>query len=514
MTYSLTTPLYYVNAKPHLGSTYTTIACDALARFQRLEGQSVVFITGVDEHGQKIQRTAESQQISPQDHCDLISRQYTQLWSDWGISNDRFVRTTSDRHLPLVQEFFRRCEAAGHIRTGHQEGWYCVDCEEFKDDPADAESPDCPIHRKPLEWRDEENLFFCLSQFQEQIESLIAQPGFIAPSSRKREVQNFVAGGLRDFSISRVNVSWGLPVPGHSGHTFYVWFDALLGYLTALLDDGGPVDLDRLASVGWPADVHVIGKDILRFHAVYWPAMLMSAGLPVPKRVFGHGFLTREGQKMGKSLGNVLDPEHLLQQCGTDAVRWYLLRDIQFGEDGDFQQQRFLDLVNNDLANTIGNLLNRTSSMSRKWFDESLPVDVDAVRSAHVLREKAEQTTAVVRASIENLAFHKACEAVLQLAIDANGFLNEQAPWSRMKQPGQEKQVGEDLYAVLECARFVGTLLQPIVPDLSARILSQLNLEPIQKSWKESLVWGQLTPGDALPKPEPVMQRLELDAPL
>ena len=514
MTYSLTTPLYYVNAKPHLGSTYTTIACDALARFQRLEGNSVVFITGVDEHGQKIQRTAESQHISPQDHCDLISSQYSQLWTEWGISNDRFVRTTSDRHLPLVQEFFRRCEAAGHIRTGHQEGWYCVDCEEFKDDPADAESPDCPIHRKPLEWRDEENLFFCLSQFQEQIESLIAQPGFIAPSSRKREVENFVAGGLRDFSISRVNVSWGLPVPGHPGHTFYVWFDALLGYLTALLDDGGPVDLERLVSIGWPADVHVIGKDILRFHAVYWPAMLLSAGLPVPKRVFGHGFLTREGQKMGKSLGNVLDPEHLLQQCGADAVRWYLLRDIQFGEDGDFQQQRFLDLVNNDLANTIGNLLNRTSSMSRKWFDESLPVDVDAVRSTHVLRDKAEQTAAVVRRSIQDLAFHKACEAVLQLAIDANGFLNEQAPWSRMKQPGQEQQVAEDLYAVLECARYVGILLQPIVPDLSARILSQLNLAPTQTAWIKALTWGQLTPGGSLPKPEPVMQRLELDAPL
>ena len=271
-------------------------------------------------------------------------------------------------------------------------------------------------------------------------------------------------------------------------------------------------DAERSALL--PADVHVIGKDILRFHAVYWPAMLLSAGLPVPRRVFGHGFLTREGQKMGKSLGNVLDPEQLLQQCGTDAVRWYLLRDIQFGDDGDFQQQRFLDLVNNDLANTIGNLLNRTSSMSRKWFADSLPVDVDAVRSTHVLRDKAEHTTAVVRDSIRDLAFHKACEAILQLAIDANGFLNEQAPWSRMKQPGQEQQVGEDLYAVLECARFVGTLLQPIVPDLSARILSQLNLEPIQEAWNDALVWGQLPPGESLPKPEPVMQRLELEGPL
>ena len=366
MTYCLTTPLYYVNDKPHLGSTYTTLACDALARFQRLEGEQVVFITGVDEHGQKIQRTAADRGVTPQEHCDTITQSYVSLWEQWGISNDRFVRTTAGRHLPLVEAFFKRCEANGDIRIGRQTGWYCVGCEEFKDEPPEAKEACCPIHQKALEWRDEENLFFCLSNFQEQIEQLIQQPDFIAPANRRKEIQNFVAGGLRDFSISRVNVSWGLPVPGYPGHTFYVWFDALLGYLTALLDDGGEIDLERLASTGWPAQMQVIGKDILRFHAVYWPAMLMSAGLPVPAKVFGHGFLTREGQKMGKSLGNVLDPEALLERCGTDAVRWYLLRDIQFGDDGDFQQQRFSDLVNNDLANTIGNLLNRTASMARK----------------------------------------------------------------------------------------------------------------------------------------------------
>ena len=240
MTYSLTTPLYYVNDKPHLGSTYTTLACDALARFQRLEGNDVVFITGVDEHGQKIQRTAADRGVTPQEHCDAITKRYLSLWSDWGISNDRFVRTTAERHLPLVEAFFKRCEANGDIRIGRQTGWYCVGCEEFKDEPAEAKDPCCPIHQKALEWRDEENLFFCLSHFQERIEALINQPGFIAPASRRKEIQNFVAGGLRDFSISRVNVAWGLPVPGHEGHTFYVWFDALLGYLTALLDDGYP----------------------------------------------------------------------------------------------------------------------------------------------------------------------------------------------------------------------------------------------------------------------------------
>lgn len=514
MTYCLTTPLYYVNDKPHLGSTYTTLACDALARFQRLEGEQVVFITGVDEHGQKIQRTAADRGVTPQEHCDTITQSYVSLWEQWGISNDRFVRTTADRHLPLVEAFFKRCEANGDIRIGRQTGWYCVGCEEFKDEPPEAKEACCPIHQKALEWRDEENLFFCLSNFQEQIEQLIQQPDFIAPANRRKEIQNFVAGGLRDFSISRVNVSWGLPVPGYPGHTFYVWFDALLGYLTALLDDGGEIDLERLASTGWPAQMQVIGKDILRFHAVYWPAMLMSAGLPVPAKVFGHGFLTREGQKMGKSLGNVLDPEALLERCGTDAVRWYLLRDIQFGDDGDFQQQRFSDLVNNDLANTIGNLLNRTASMARKWFNDSVPPAGDAAAEDHPLRIQAEQAIAEFREAMPSMAFQKASEAVLQLAIQANGYLNDRAPWSLMKQPGQEAAVGADLYAVLECSRIVGLLLHPLVPDLSGRILNQLDQGSMPAQWKDALIWGKLESGQPLPTPNPVMQRLELESPL
>ncbi|MCX5938035.1 MAG: methionine--tRNA ligase, partial [Cyanobium sp. LacPavin_0920_WC12_MAG_62_9] len=289
MSFTLTTPLYYVNDRAHLGSAYTTLACDAIARYQRLKGEQVVFITGCDEHGQKIQRTAEAQGLSPQAHCDAVSEGYRQLWNQWQISNDRFVRTTDPRHREMVQQFFKRVEANGDVVEGRQQGWYCVACEEFKDDPADATAPHCTIHQKPLEWRDELNLFFRLSRYQQQIEALIAKPGFIAPSSRKKEVENFVAQGLRDFSISRVDLPWGIPVPGHPGHTFYVWFDALLGYLTALLDPNEEPDLALINARGWPAQLHVIGKDILRFHAVYWPAMLLSAGLPLPERVFGHG---------------------------------------------------------------------------------------------------------------------------------------------------------------------------------------------------------------------------------
>ena len=528
MSYSLTTPLYYVNDRAHLGSTYTTLACDAIARYQRLRGQKVMFITGCDEHGQKIQRTAESAGLPPQAHCDAVSEGYRALWQRWQISHDRFIRTTDQRHHQLVKQFFARVEASGDVVEGRQQGWYCVACEEFKDDPHEAQDPECSIHRKPLEWRDEVNLFFRLSRYQTAIEELIQRPDFIAPASRRKEVANFVAQGLRDFSISRVDLPWGIPVPGHSGHTFYVWFDALLGYLTAFFEPHETVDLEQIVERGWPAQLHVIGKDILRFHAVYWPAMLMSAGLPLPERVFGHGFLTREGQKMGKSLGNVLDPEVLLERCGRDSVRWYLLRDIPFGEDGDFQQQRFVDLVNNDLANTIGNLLNRTSSMARKWFDASVPTAGQASALDHPLAIAARDAGDQFCKGFEALDFRRAAEAILHLASTANGFLNDQAPWKAMKQPGQEVQVAADLYAVLEASRWVATLLAPLLPELSERMLQQLGLSsfnsnrqevgttqvPTSHCWSEALIWGGLLSGSPLPAPEPVMQRLELVDPL
>ena len=538
MSYTLTTPLYYVNDRAHLGSTYTTLACDAIARYRRLRGEQVVFITGCDEHGQKIQRTAEAAGVSPQSHCDAVSEGYRDLWQRWQVSNDRFIRTTAPRHRALVEQFFARVEASGDVVEGRQQGWYCVACEEFKDDPHEAQDPECPIHRKPLEWRDEVNLFFRLSRYQSQIEELIRRPGFIAPASRRREVENFVAQGLRDFSISRIDLPWGIPVPGHPGHTFYVWFDALLGYLSALLQegsgttgdgtpaaprsDGDNVDLNAVLARGWPAQLHVIGKDILRFHAVYWPAMLLSAGLPLPERVFGHGFLTREGQKMGKSLGNVLDPEVLLERCGRDAVRWYLLRDIPFGEDGDFQQQRFTDLVNNDLANTIGNLLNRTSSMARKWFDESVPPLASPPGVEHPLAQAGAAAAQQVGDALDALDFRSAAEAVLQLATTANGFLNERAPWKAMKTPGQEEAVATDLYAVLEASRLVAVLLAPLLPELSSRMLLQLGQHPFASdqeapqsgAWQAAQRWGGLQGGMALPMPEPVMQRLELDGPL
>ena len=510
MTFILTTPLYYVNDKAHLGSTYTTLACDTLARFHRLEGRDVLFITGVDEHGQKIQRTAEAKGVTPQTHCDEISNEYLQLWENWQITNDRFIRTTNIAHKELVEEFFNKVHASGDIYVGHQKGWYCVGCEEYKDVHQEDTKPSCPIHLKNLEWRDEENLFFRLSRYQAQIEELIIRKDFILPINRRNEVKNFVAQGLNDFSISRVNVPWGIPVPNYQGHTFYVWFDALLGYLSASLDDGGSNKISRLSKVGWPASVHVIGKDILRFHAVYWPAMLLSAGLSVPQRVYGHGFLTREGNKMGKSLGNVIDPEILLEKYGNDPVRWYLLRDIEFGQDGDFQVQRFTDLVNNDLANTIGNMLNRTCSMSRKWFNNSIPeVVIDSTRD-NIMASTAIETINNVRANYNILNFQAVSEQILSLAKKANVFLNDKAPWKLIKEEDNTQNVSEIIYSILETSRIVGILLQPLVPNLSKRILIQLSYDEEIVNWETHLLWGILEPGKQLPVPEPVIPKIDL----
>ena len=509
MNFKITTPLYYVNAKPHLGSLYTTIACDSLARFHRLEGNKVLFITGVDEHGLKIQRTASDNNISPQDHCDNISSLYMNFWSNWNISFDRFIRTTSNKHIKFVSQFYKRVEKSGDIRLGRQEGWYCVGCEEFKDIDSSSKKPYCNIHSKELEWRDEENLFFCLSKYQNRIEDLINSDNFIFPKSRKNEIRNFVAKGLNDFSISRVNVPWGIPVPGYPGHTFYVWFDALLGYISASMDENSSVNIDQLESTQWPASIHVIGKDILRFHSVYWPAMLMSAGIDLPRKVFGHGFLTRDGKKMGKSLGNILDPQKLIEEYGIDAVRWYLLRDIEFGQDGDFQTKRFIEIVNNDLANSIGNLLNRSSSMSRKWFENKIPPG-NVIKTNNFMKDICLNSIKEYKIAFSNLDFKTSSELILYIATKANQYLNEQEPWKKIKDNDQKSNVGYVLYNVLESVRIIGLLLKPIVPNLSEKILQQLGIQNISE-WHNQLQWGLLDDDSDIPSPIPVMSKLEFN---
>jgi len=510
MNFIITTPLYYVNDKPHLGSVYTTIICDSIARYKRLRGEKVLFITGVDEHGQKIQRTASNKGISPEEHCDQISNLFKRNWLEWNILFDKFIRTTSKEHEKVVHEFYEKVKASNDIYMGEQKGWYCVGCEEFKENPENSPSQICPIHKKKLEWKNETNLFFRLSKYQKNIEELIQDPEFIEPKERRNEIINFVSKGLKDFSISRTNLNWGIKVPDHLNHTFYVWFDALLGYVSAISLGKRNHSLDVSIKSGWPANLHIIGKDILRFHAIYWPAMLISAGMKPPKKIIGHGFLTREGQKMGKSLGNVLDPEILLKKYGEESVRWYLLKDISLGSDGDFQDRRFVDIINNDLANTIGNLLNRTSSMSRKWFNNKTPSISDNFDCEII--ELANNSIKNYLRYFDTYKIDKASNEILRFAINVNLYLNKKEPWSLIKDDKNINEVKSIIYNVLEATRIIGILLKPILPEFSIKILNQLGENDIEnKNWEELLKWGLLPDSIDLPKPFPIINKLDYE---
>jgi methionyl-tRNA synthetase len=516
----ITTPLYYVNALPHIGSAYTTIAADALARFHRLLGQPVLMITGTDEHGQKIQRTAEERGVDPQAHCDEIVAGFKDLWEHLNIAYDRFSRTTSPRHEAIVREFYQRVWDSGDIYEGRQQGWYCVSCEEFKEERDLLEDKRCPIHtNKTVEWRDEHNYFFKLSKYQEKLEALYAeQPEFIQPLTRRNEVLNFVQQGLQDFSISRLNLAWGFPVPTDPEHTLYVWFDALLGYVTALLDPAAEPTLENALTKWWPINIHLIGKDILRFHAVYWPAMLMSAGLPLPGRVFGHGFLTKDGQKMGKSLGNTLDPFALVNEYGADAVRYYFLKEIEFGRDGDFNEIRFINVLNADLANDLGNLLNRTLKMVSRYCGGSVPnITPDAVPEDNSLKSIGVHLAEKVKVAYQQLAFSEACEALLDLVRASNKYLDETAPWTLYKQ-GQQAETELALYAVLESVRLAGYLLSPIVPGLANAIYEQLGFTGDFNHADMGVIhpfcthsqWGILPPAQPLGEAQPIFKRIEI----
>lgn len=519
-SFAITTPLYYVNDVPHIGSAYTTIAADVAVRFQRLLGRPVLLITGTDEHGQKIQRTAEAAGRSPQEHCDLVVQSFVSLWKRLNIQVDRFIRTTSPNHAAIVKEFFQRVWNRGDIYLGRQQGWYCVPCEEFKEERELLEGHRCAIHtNKEAEWRDEQNYFFRLSSYQGKLEQLYRdRPEFIQPESRRNEVFAFVERGLQDFSISRVNFDWGFPIPDNPEHVIYVWFDALLGYVTALLEPEDEPTLENALAKWWPINTHLIGKDILRFHAVYWPAMLMSAGLEVPDRVFGHGFLTKDGQKMGKSLGNTIDPVALTDRYGPDAVRYYFLKEIEFGRDGDFNETRFINILNADLANDLGNLLNRTLKMAQKYCNGQIPnLDPAAIPEDNLLRSKGEGLGQQVREAFEKLGFSQGCEAVLTLVRVSNKFIDEQAPWTLYKQ-GKQTEVEQVLYSVLETVRLATYLLSPIIPGLSNAVYQQLGYQ-VDFNQKDtgSVVpfaqhsqWGVLPPGQVLGAAQPIFQRLEL----
>lgn len=520
-TFAVTTPLYYVNDVPHMGSAYTTIMADVIARFNRLQGLDTLSITGTDEHGQKIQRTAEAAGRPPQEHCDDIAAKFAELWQQLNIKYNRFSRTTAERHESIVNEFFQRVWDKGDIYLGQQKGFYCVACEEFKEERDLLDDHYCPLHpNRKAEWRDEQNYFFRLSSYQTKLEDLYAaHPEFIQPTIRRNEVLSFVSRGLQDFSISRVNLDWGFPVPTDPSHTLYVWFDALLGYVTALLDPDEAPTLDNALKHWWPINLHLIGKDILRFHAVYWPAMLMSADLPLPGRVFGHGFLTKDGQKMSKSLGNVLDPVALTTTYGSDAIRYYFTKEIELGRDGDFSEVRFINILNADLANDLGNLLNRTLGMAKKYCNSTVPdVDASAIPANNALKLNGTTLAADVSQSYQSLGFNRACNRVFSLIRAANKYLDDEAPWSLYKK-GEQEAVNIILYSVLESVRLSAYFLSPIIPGLSTKIYQQLGFDvdfdvmdnAMQAfSFDQQSQWGVLPTKQALQAGKPIFQRLEI----
>lgn len=505
--YYLTTPIYYVNDVPHIGHAYTTLACDVLARFKRLDGFDVMFLTGTDEHGQKIERSAEKAGVDPLEFCDQVSARFGELADTMNFSQDQFIRTTEARHKKAVQHLWKVLEGKGFIYEASYAGWYSVRDEAFY---AESELTTGETGEKlaptgaPVEWVEEPSYFFRLSAMQEKLlEVYDSHPDFVMPKSRLNEVRSFVAGGLEDLSISRTSFSWGVPVPGADNHVMYVWIDALTNYLTAV---GYPDEQSDEYLKYWPANVHMIGKDILRFHAVYWPAFLLAADLPLPDRIFAHGWWTNEGQKISKSLGNVIDPFDLISAFGLDPVRFYLLREVPFGNDGDFSQVAFVQRCNADLANGIGNLSQRTLSMIFKNCDGLLPDYGELTSDDNALLNGIDSLLEEVREHFDRQAFHKAFEAIWKKAADADGYISAQEPWKlRKTDPARMQTV---LYVLAECIRQLAILMQPIMPESSAKILDQLKVQ--ERTFDQLGEGGRLKPGTPIDKPVGVFPRLEL----
>lgn len=490
----LTTPIYYVNAAPHIGHTYTTIAADLIKRYKSMCGYDVVLTTGTDEHGQKIERAAKNVNKTPQEFTDLVSAEFRQQWETLGLSVDRFRRTSDPAHHAVVQDLYRRCKENGYIYKGSYTGQYCVFDELYVNDAKPGGA--CPDCGRPTETVTEENLYFKLSAFTDRLLKLYEeQPGFIQPETRRNEVIAFVSQGLKDLSISRTTIQWGIPVPDEPKHVFYVWFDALTTYKSAVEGEGL-----------WPADLHLIGKEIVRFHAIYWPAFLWAAGWELPKKIFAHGWLLFENDKMSKSRGNIVRATPIRDVMGMDALRYFLLREIHFGQDGSFSFDALVGRYNADLANGLGNLASRTLSMIRQYRGGKVPAHAGCPAVAGT----AAAAIAQVRASFDEFAFSKGLDAVWGLIGTADKFIVERAPWKLVKDPSAAAQLDETLYTAAEVLRIVTVLLAPVMPESAARIWEQLGCRaPLSAQRIGELAWGQLNGGQAVGEAAAVFPRVE-----
>ena len=501
--YYVTTPIYYVNGAPHIGHAYTSIAADVMARWKRLDGFDVFFLTGTDEHGQKVEKAARDAGMDPQSFTDKISADFRDMALKMGVSFDQWIRTTEERHKVSCAELWRRIEASGNIYLGHYEGWYAVRDEAFYDEDELTTRPDgskLAPSGAPVEWVREPSYFFKLSEWQDRLLKLYEDdPDFILPAGRRNEVLSFVRGGLRDLSISRTSFTWGIPVPGAPGHVMYVWLDALNNYVTAC----GFPDETAPRWQYWPADAHFVGKDILRFHAVYWPAFLTAAGLSVPKRVTSNGWWTVDGEKMSKSLGNVIEPRQLVAAFGLDQVRYFLLREKPFGGDGTLSHQALITRINVELANDLGNLAQRSLSLIARNCEGRLPGRGPATEADSELFAAAEALPAALRERLDRQIFHEALDDVWKVVRAANAYIDHQAPWALRRTDPERMAIV--LRVLVDVLRVIGTVLQPFMPGSMGRMLDQLGVPANARQLIDLAT--PLADGTALPAPQGVFPR-------
>lgn len=510
----VTTPIYYVNDVPHLGTAYTTIAADAFARFHKLRGARTHFLTGTDEHGLKLEREAKKRGQTPQEFVDEMSKAFREAWPKLLCRYDDFIRTTEPRHETRVQELWKRCAEAGDIYLSHHEGWYCVACEAYYTEKELKEGNLCPQHERPVERMKEPSYFFRLSKYGERLLRLYERrPGMIQPEARRNEVLSFLREGLKDLSVSRTSFKWGIPVPGDPEHVMYVWFDALANYLTALGDG-------ELKHTFWPPDLHLVGKDIIRFHCVYWPAFLMSAGFAddqLPRAVFAHGFLTINGRRFSKSLGNTIDPIKLAEYFGPDELRYFLLREIAFGQDGDFAHAALVNRIRAELSGTLGNLLNRVlGAFVAKYFEGKVPYpDPNAEGDAErALRARAREAAEESARAWQDHEPHRALETAMSLAAAGNKYFDECAPWQLARQETQRARLAVVIYHILETLRITSLMLWPAMPSKMDALRAQLGLEPLAPRvgldlWP--LAWGGMTPGQRVAPGAPLFRNITKD---